>query len=57
MSRAATYRMEDDRRRDMLPAIARARVALRGVEAELRSAGGTLTDMWVFQEITIFVRG
>jgi hypothetical protein len=45
MGDPAAYRQEKDRRQDMLSAIARARVSLRQVEAELRSSGGTKNEV------------
>ena len=45
MTDPALYRQNDDRRRDVLGAISRVRVGLRGLEAELRSSGGTKNEL------------
>jgi hypothetical protein len=41
----SAYRMNCNRCKDLFDAIARVRVALRGVEAELRASGGTKKEI------------
>jgi hypothetical protein len=47
MSKAqpAFHRLDGQRRRDVFHAISRARVALRSVEAQLRTSGGTRDEL------------